>query len=129
VIVVDASALLAIVLGEDDGPQYLSFLARVRPTVISPVNYWEALVRARVVEGEAGHRLVDELLETLGVGVCAVDAEHARSAALAFERFRGRPARLNLGDCFAYAQAQREGDGLVFKGDDFPKTDVKPARP
>jgi ribonuclease VapC len=50
----------------------------------------------------------------------------ARSAAAAFARFRGRPGgRLNLGDCFAYALAAREGDGLLFKGDDFPKADVK----
>jgi len=130
VIVVDASALLAIVLGEEDGPRFLAFLARRQPTVMSAVNYWETLVRARVVEGEAGQRLVDELLETLSVAVDAPDAELARKAAAAFERFRGRAGgRLNLGDSFAYALAKREGDGLLFKGNDFPQTDVNPALP
>jgi ribonuclease VapC len=128
VIVVDASALLAIVLEEEDGPRFLSFLANGRPTAMSAVNYWEALARVRVVEGDAGYAVVDELLETLGVAVRAVDAELARRAAAAFERFRGRAGgRLNLGDSFAYALAEREGDGLLFKGDDFPKTDVKNA--
>jgi ribonuclease VapC len=130
VIVVDASALLAILLKEDDGPRFLRFLAQSRPTVISTVNYWEALARARVVLGQLGHDQVDELLETLGVVVREADAELARRAAIAFERFRGRAGgRLNLGDSFAFALAEREGDGLLFKGNDFPKTDVKSALP
>jgi ribonuclease VapC len=130
VIVVDASALLAILLEEDDGPRFLAFLAGAQPTVMSAVNYWEALVRARVVECEAGQRLVYELLETLGVGVDAPDANLTRRAAVAFARFRGRAGgQPNLGDTFAYALAEREGDGLLFKGNDFPKTDVKPALP
>jgi ribonuclease VapC len=130
VIVVDASALLAIVLGEDDGPRFLAFLAGARPTVMSVVNYWEALVRARAVDGQLGHQVVDELLETLGVRIEAPDANLARRAAVAFERFRGRAGgKLNLGDTFAYALAEREGDGLLFKGNGFPETDAKPALP
>ena len=128
-IVVDASAILAILLEEDDGPQFLSFLVGVQPTVMSSINYWEALTRAAIVKGEGGHRLVDELMEDVGVRVHAADAELARRAAVAFDRYRGRPARLNLGDSFAYAMAEREGDGLLFKGNDFPKTDVRSALP
>jgi ribonuclease VapC len=129
VIVVDASALLAILLEEDDGPTFLNILARAGPTLMSSVNYWEALTRAAIVKGAEGHRLVDDLMRDLGIAVHETDQDHARRAAVAFERFRGRPARLNLGDSFAYALAMGEGDGLLFKGNDFPQTDVKPAQP
>jgi len=92
------------------------------------VNYWEALVRARIVHGAAGYGMVDELLVALGIDVRDADAKLAQRAAIAFVRFRGRAGgRLNLGDSFAYALAEREGDGLHFKGNDFPKTDVKSA--
>ena len=129
-IVVDASALLAIVLRKDDGARFADFLARAGPTAMSCVNYWEALARARIVHGPNGYRMVDETLATLNIEIRDPDAELTRQAAIAFERFRGRAGgRLNLGDSFAYALAQREGDGLLFKGADFLKTDVKAALP
>ena len=129
-IVVDASAVLAILLEEEDGPRFSEALARAGGTVISSVNYWEALVRARAVHGVNGYGMVDELLAALGVDVRDADAALAHRAASAFERFRGRAGgRLNLGDSFAYALAEREGDGLLFKGNDFPRTDVKSALP
>ena len=128
-IAVDASAILAILLREDDGPRFAGFLSEHRGrTAMSSVNYWETLVRARIVHGPRGHDLVDALLTTLDITVQIADAELATRAALAFERFRGRAGgRLNLGDTFAYALAEREGDGLLFKGNDFPRTDVKSA--
>lgn len=129
-IVVDASVLLAIVLREEDGARFADVLAHAGPTVMSGVNYWEALARARIVHGPNGYRMVDETMAALSIEIRDPDAELARRAAIAFERFRGRAGgRLNLGDSFAYALAQREGDGLLFKGNDFPRTDVKPALP
>jgi ribonuclease VapC len=128
VITVDASALLAILLKEDDAPLFTDALAKADSSIISAVNYWEVLVGAARVFGPASERVVAGLLEEVGVSIAPVDADTARVAAAAFSRFRGRPGgRLNLGDCFAYALAEREGDGLLYKGNDFPKADVKSA--
>jgi ribonuclease VapC len=126
VIVVDASAILSILLKEDDGLRFRSILARSPRSVVSAVNYWEILVRADGLRDAAGLAAVEALLGELNVEVATVDAETALGAARAFKQFgRRSPAGLNLGDCFAYALAEREGDGLLFKGDDFPKTDIK----
>lgn len=126
-ITVDASALLAALLEEDDAEHFLLRLAEAGAAVMSSVNYWEALVRAHAVHGDRGYGLVDRLMATFNIRIAPVDAATAREAAAAFARYRGRPARLNLGDCFAYALAQQEGDGLLFKADDFSNTDVRPA--
>jgi ribonuclease VapC len=128
VIAVDASAVLAILLDESDAQRFKLCLARAGESVISAVNYWEALAKAQAIHGAAGPQLVDELLAEFRVAVVAADRAAAGAAAVAFARFgRRTPAGLNLGDCFAYALAQREGDGLLFKGSDFPKTDIKSA--
>jgi ribonuclease VapC len=128
VITLDASAFLSIFLQEPDAATYAQRLAEAGPAVMSAVNYWEVLVKAHVVRGAEGEAIVTALLAKLSVEIAPADADAARRAAKAFARFRGRPGgRLNLGDCFAYALAEREGDGLLFKGDDFPKTDVKSA--
>lgn len=96
-----------------------------RGGVMSAVNYWEVLVRARAGRGPDGRALAEALLAEMNIAVVAVDADEARAAADAFGRYGKRSAAgLNLGDCFAYALAAREGDGLLFKGDDFTKTDV-----
>lgn len=124
--VVDASAILAITLLEDDAFTFKEALAERRGGVMSAVNYWEVLVRMQGQHGPAGLARIDELLEESRVDIVPADAQSARDAAAAFRRFKTRAAgRLNLGDCFAYALAAKEGDGLLFKGNDFPKTDVK----
>jgi ribonuclease VapC len=126
--VVDASAILAIYLREDDAQQLSDRLGAADGSIISPINYWEVLARAYVLRGDAGVAVVSQLMLDLNITVVPADVELARRAAAAFARFRGRAGgRLNLGDCFAYALAEREGDGLLFKGNDFPKTDVKSA--
>jgi ribonuclease VapC len=123
---VDASAILAVVLGEDDADRMEATIVGAGASLISAVNYWEVLVKAQAEYGQAGIDTVDALMERMSLGVEPIDAALTRQAAAAFARFRGRPGgRLNLGDCFAYALAAREGDGLLFKGDDFPKSDVK----
>jgi ribonuclease VapC len=127
VIVVDASALLAILLDEPEAGAFRSFL-EINPSLISPVNYWEVLVRVHKEAKEPGANRALSIVSALGVQVAEVGALDAHLAYAAFARFgKGAGGPLNLGDCFAYALAEREGDGLLFKGDDFPKTDVKPA--
>ena len=123
-IAVDASAILAILLEEPEGPGFEALLV-AEGGVISSVNYWEVIVRARKAAGVRGKDLAAALLSQLGIEVRTVTAADADQAADAFERFgRGASADLNLGDCFAYALARAEGDGLLYKGNDFPKTDI-----
>lgn len=122
---VDASAVLAIFLNEPDAQTYKSRLAMAGRSAISAVNYWEVLAKARLLRSDEGAQIIAGLLANLQVEVVPADAEMAEAAVDAFLRYRARPARLNLGDCFAYALASREGDGLLFKGNDFARTDVK----
>ena len=126
-IAVDASAILAILLEEPEGA---SFAAKLQGGggCISPINHWEVLVRAYALGGADGVVEARRLLSDLGVEVATIGEQASQLAFEAFRRFgKGNGGPLNLGDCFAYALAQVEGDGLLFKGDDFPRTDV--ARP
>lgn len=126
-IAVDASAVLAILFEEPEGPAFLKALAEM-PGVISPVNYWEVLVRAHVDAGEPGAARALALMNRLGLEVAQIGSQDAHLAYAAVGRFgKGAGGPLNLGDCFAYALAQLEGGGLLYKGNDFSKTDVKPA--
>ncbi len=124
--VVDASAILAIILKEEDGFAFREALSKSRRSVMSPVNYWEVLVRAQTLRGVEGAATVETTLHEFDIDLVTIDAQMARDAAQAFAKFGRRSAGgLNLGDCFAYALAQSEDDGLLYKGNDFPKTDVK----
>jgi len=128
-IVVDASAIVAIYLGE---PERRGFVRRIKQAVagaiMSPVNLWEALACAHAVNGDAGRLRMERLIARLGIQIAPIDAETARLAAEAFARFGKRtPAALNLGDCFAYALAKQRGAPLPYKGDDFARTDIAAA--
>ncbi len=126
-IAIDASAILAILLDEPEAEPIRDLLRRTGGA-ITPVNHWEVTARAFVVLGETGPAEAEALMEAYGVTVQSISGDHAKVAAEAFRRFGKRsPAKLNLGDCFAYALAATEGEGLLFKGDDFTKTDVKSA--
>jgi len=127
VIVVDASALVAI---GDDEPEAERFLAVLEqnPSRISAVNYVEAglilIGRGRLATQED----LDDWLKQLGASV--MPDENLASAALDAYLVYGRrrhPAKLNLADCFAYALAKSLDAPLLYKGDDFPLTDVRSA--
>jgi ribonuclease VapC len=93
---------------------------------MTPVNLWEVLVRAEAAGGAEGRARAERMVDDLQIQVVPADLRLARSAADTFRRFgRRSSANLNLGDCFAYALAAQEGDGLLYKGDDFAKTDVE----
>lgn len=126
-LVTDASPLLAILLGEPDAAAYLSKLVAARRIRISPVNWWEVQVRVRSRYGEAGETSASKWMAKMQVVVEPVTLEHAQIALAAYARYHGRPAKLNLGDCFAYALAQSTGDPLLYKGADFVHTDVRSA--
>jgi ribonuclease VapC len=129
---VDASALTAMLLDERDGHELLARLQTYGSRVTSPLAVWEtvlAVARVLGLEVKAAEIAVEEFLALTAISVRPVPAE-ARSLAIdAFVRFgKGRhPAALNFGDCFAYACAKHAGAPLLYKGDDFPLTDVAPA--
>ncbi len=127
-IVVDASAVVAIYLHEPERDAFLDKLAQAPGLVMSPINAWEVLARAQSVHGADGARAAEALLEALSISVPPADMNDVREAIAAFEQFgRRTPAGLNLGDCFAYALAMKLNAPLLFKGDDFTKTDIPQA--
>ncbi len=127
-IVVDASALIAIASREPGFESLLLALLQADDAVITPINYVEAgviLVRRGFFEHRAGY---DEWLARLGVDLDdrPTSGEAALSAYLAFGK-GFHPAGLNLADSFAYALAKTLDAPLLFKGDDFTRTDIRPA--
>jgi ribonuclease VapC len=125
--IVDSSALVAIVRAEPDASRYAAALAfAVRPAM-SAVNYVETAVVVDSSRDPVASRRFDELVRVAGIEVVAVTVEQAilaRQAYRDFGRGSGSPARLNFGDCFAYALAEQRGEPLLFKGDDFVHTDL-----
>ncbi|MFN5481108.1 MAG: type II toxin-antitoxin system VapC family toxin [Brevundimonas sp.] len=125
----DASALCAILYDEVDRPDFLAAILDADEVFVSPIVVWQC-VRAitkhhAIPPGEAAQRFAR--FETLaGFGVVGIGRAEQRLAVEAFERFgKGRHlARLNMGDCFAYACARSHGLPLLFKGDDFTHTDI-----
>lgn len=124
-IVADASAVLAILLGEPDSEQYLSKLLIAQSVWMSPVNWWEVQVRIRTRYGDAGEASATKWMTEIGIAVEPITLRHAELALAAYSRYRGRPARLNMGDCFAYALAQAKDAPLLYKGEDFSRTDLR----
>jgi ribonuclease VapC len=128
VIVVDASALVAIYLNEPERGRFLTIIEEASAALIAPINAFQALAKAHALDGEPGAGRMQALIAALGLQVPPCAMEDVQAAVTAFARYgRRTPARLNLGDCFGYALAQRHTAPLLFKGDDFSKTDVKSA--
>lgn len=121
---VDASAILAIFFDEPDAESYLSKLVDASLLWISALNWWEVEAHAYGRYGQAGRERSAAFMESIELRVEPVTLDHARIALDAFDRYRGRPARLNMGDCFAYALARVKDAPLLYKGEDFGHTDV-----
>lgn len=127
--IIDTSAILAILLGEPDSIYYENAIAANRPRRISAVTLLEAAIVLESRGGiKAGHEL-DALLATAAVELMPVTPEQANAARQAWRRFGkgNHPARLNFGDCFVYALAKTMDEPLLFKGEDFNRTDVHSA--
>jgi ribonuclease VapC len=126
---IDASAIIAIIAEEDDGPELAARLDKAQQLRTSAVALYEAILglarSRRLSVGEAAN-VVDQFLDRTGAEIIPITGEIGRVAIEAFEHFgRGRhPARLNMGDCFAYACARALDVPLLFKGDDFSQTDI-----
>ena len=127
-IVVDASALVAIAQGEPEEIAFLAFLEETDFAYLSPINYVETgliLTRRGLIPDQ---RKLDSWLANVNVSV-REDVELGALALTAYLRYgKGfHPARLNLADCFAYALAKELDLPLLFKGDDFARTDIRSA--
>ena len=124
--VVDSSAVLAILFNEPERDTFSDALADAGVRLMSGVNALEAAVVVSSRKGPHGAREFDLLLHRAEFEVVPFTTDHLRLARDAYERYgKGRhPAGLNLGDCCAYALARHTGEPLLFKGDDFPRTDV-----
>ncbi len=127
--IVDASALLSIVLGEPDRHRFYTSLGRAGTSALSAVNYVEAGIGADRDQSPERGRFLDEVIERFAVQIASVTPLQSEIARDAYRRYgKGRhPAGLNLGDCFAYALAKTRNEPLLFKGEDFTRTDIEAA--
>ena len=129
--VIDTSAIIAILFDEPDQRRYGEAIEAAVVRLVSAVTRVEL---AFVIDGrkrEAGRERVERFFRLTGAEIVAVTPQQAEIAVGAFRRYgRGRHrARLNIGDCFSYALAVATDHPLLFKGDDFRHTDIRPALP
>ena len=127
--IVDASAVLAILLHEEDAASFARAIETADDLRMSVVNYVEAAVRIDSLKNDESSRDFDDFMRVTGIELHEVTADLAEGARLAYRRYgrRNHAASLNLGGCFAYALAEASGQALLFKGTDFAKTDVRSA--
>ena len=127
--VVDTSALIAIIIDEDERERFEDMILRAPTAVMSVVSTVEATIALAGKRVNSEVAKLDQAISWLRIDVRGVDKLQGRLARDAFLRYgRGRsPAALNFGDCFAYALAKAREDSLLFKGDDFAQTDIVPA--
>ena len=127
--VLDTSALVAVLSGEASAPALLDRLGVEPEPLVSAGTLLEALVVLQARNGDEGVRDLRLLLHAAGARVVPFDADHAELAHAGFVRFgKGRhPAGLNLGDLSAYALAKGQGAPLLYVGEDFARTDVEAA--
>jgi ribonuclease VapC len=127
--VIDTSAIVAILFNEPERPAFDRLIAEDEVRLVSAVTRVEA---AFVIEGrtrEIGRARLARFFALNGIEIIAVTLDQAEIAIAAFRNYgKGRhPIRLNIGDCFSYALAKSTGEPLLFKGDDFSRTDITPA--
>ena len=129
--IVDTSALVAIINLELDGPLYEGAIEASRVNRISAATYLEV---SSVIDRSRDPMVSRRVDEILSVGKFVIEPVTETQARIAREAYRdfgkpsGHPAKLNFGDCFSYALAKSKGEPLLFKGQDFSRTDVKVAR-
>jgi ribonuclease VapC len=127
---VDASALLAVLLKEGDAQRFSRAMEAAERLYTSPVAMFEivaAIMRERACSRREAQQAVDKALQAASIEIVPINREIGDLALEAFEKYgkgRGHKAQLNMGDCFAYACAKSLGVGLLYKGDDFARTDL-----
>ena len=127
--IIDTSAIIAILRDEPEALSCAEAIANASSRRVSAVNFVEAAVVIDGSRNPVASRRFDDLLREAHVVVDPVTELQARIAREAYRDFgkgSGHAAGLNFGDCFAYALAKATGEPLLFKGDDFNRTDVTP---
>jgi ribonuclease VapC len=129
--VIDTSALLAVLQDEPERRRFNESIELADSRLMSAATFVEVSIVTESRFGTEGLRDLDRFIERADIELVPVDVAQARVAREAFSRFgKGRHAAgLNFGDCFAYALARVLGEPLLFKGEDFSRTDVGPFVP
>jgi len=124
--VIDSSALAAILLGEPERRSFLEAIEAADGRLLSVANWVEISIVIEARYGPEGERDLQRFIEHSRIQIAAVDREQGGLARDAWYRFgKGRHrAGLNYGDCFAYALARQRAQTLLFKGNDFSQTDI-----
>ena len=124
--IVDSSAILAIMFAESDANVFAEAMSAADSCKISAATFVEVAVVVEAQTLDRGSRQLDTFLRRAGFVIEPVTEEQAHLARQAYSDFgKGRhPAGLNFGDCFSYALAKATGEALLFKGSDFSKTDI-----
>ena len=128
--IIDASALIAILRDEPEARTFAKAIAGTNIRRVSAVNYVEAAAVIDASRNPVASRRFDDLFREADLIIEQVTEAQARIAREAYRDFgkgSGHPAGLNFGDCFAYALAKTTGEPILFKGDDFSRTDLSPA--
>jgi ribonuclease VapC len=127
--VIDTSALLAILQDEPERRRFNEIIEAAETRVMSAATFVETSIIIESRYGAAGLRDLDALVTKASIELVAVDSEQAHIARAAFSQFgKGRhPAALNYGDCFSYALAKALGEPLLCKSGDFAQADVDAA--
>jgi ribonuclease VapC len=129
-LIIDFSAVIAVLRKEDDHLRYRQAIAESRNCRMSTASYLETAIIVDRDQSPQLSREFDRVITSMEVELVPVSVEHAQIARAAYRDFgrgSGHPARLNLGDCFAYALAVERDEPLLFIGDDFSHTDVRSA--
>lgn len=128
--VVDTSAVIALLLQEEDAERIVKVLLQVDSARMAAPCFLEIAIVLGRRQVDPAPELLLQLLQQLNISLVPMDEEQILVAVRAFQRFgKGRhPAKLNFGDCFSYALAMHLEEPLLFKGEDFSRTDVRIAR-
>lgn len=129
-IFIDASALVAMMVGEAEADELADVMEADRARFCSPMSLWETtagLCRSYGFMAAVARDQIKDFLNAHGIEIVAIGEREYELAAEAYAAFgKGRhPAALNMGDCFAYASARARNAALLFKGEDFSKTDIR----
>lgn len=127
--IIDTSAILAILQNEAERRRFNEVIEAAATVRMSAATLVETSIVIESRYGAAGLQDLDRFIESAGIDLISVDAKQAQAARTAFSRYgKGRhPAKLNFGDCFSYALSWVLGEPLLFKGEDFSRTDIIPA--
>jgi ribonuclease VapC len=127
--IVDSSAVLAVLFAEPDAARYARAIGRASACRMSVATFLETAIVAESRGGSAAGHALDVFLERAGMELAPVTPDQARAARVAWRRFGkgNHPAGLNFGDCFSYALAESAREPLLFKGEDFAQTDIEAA--